>query len=304
MKKTVLLLFLILSAFYSVKGQSTYFAPIGAQWYYSYHESGPPNSSYLHIIARADTIIMGKSCRILSTQHYRWDNQILQLPDRYVYYENDIVYHYNQAYSKFTPLYYFGANSGDTLKFYNPVVVSNPADSIWKAVVDSVTTFVLGPVSFEQYWVHTVSGNFKFWNNNYLDLIGGTYLLEHLPMTLATGAEGDIRCYLDPVRGQVLHFNDEDDCDYRANPNSLYERQALQFAIYPNPAKEELYIKTDQKVMNSYSYRIIDMRGRQLQAGNQIDNGIIPLKSLPPGNYILAISNQLKNGRQLFTIAE
>ncbi len=118
------------------------FAPAGSEWYHAM-PYGVFHSAYV-----TDTTILGVNCRKVTQKAYTanpWLAMGLKVnahPDLFIYSNADTVFVYNHLFSKFTPLYVFNVNAGDTITL--PVLPPEPAtmatvtDSFFSFVVDSV----------------------------------------------------------------------------------------------------------------------------------------------------------------------
>ena len=70
---------------------------------------------------------------------------------------------------------------------------------------------------------------------------------------------------------------------------SVASAEAENFALYPNPAKNELYIKGIHKAAD-YSIHSID--GRLMKKDTYQPNKAIPISELIPGTYIFSINEK------------
>ena len=69
----------------------------------------------------------------------------------------------------------------------------------------------------------------------------------------------------------------------------VYEAEASSLAVWPNPAEDNLFVKSEAAVK---SYAVADMNGRSVVSGvNGEDQEIsISVSALAPGSYILQVS--------------
>src|SRR5688572_22083361 len=94
-------------------GRSQNFAPLGAKWYLSQvNWFGPPPIVDTAYISESilDTVIDGINCRKVHIICLCCDE-----PDTYVYDSNDTVYRYNFDLNRFTVLFNFNLNAGDSM---------------------------------------------------------------------------------------------------------------------------------------------------------------------------------------------
>ncbi len=133
--------FLSLLICYSpAKAQNT-FAPVGAEWHHT------QRFGTFHEYVLDEGMYYGKRCRRIVQKaytdsfHYHIGVRIQDRDTLYVYNNEDTVFVYNQIFSKFTPLYIFNVNAGDTIT--TPVLEANGSftnlgDSTFSIVIDSV----------------------------------------------------------------------------------------------------------------------------------------------------------------------
>jgi len=77
------------------------------------------------------------------------------------------------------------------------------------------------------------------------------------------------------------------------------ENKAIIFSIYPNPAKDLIYIETDLKISYPLNYLIRDMEGRAILHGAIKQKNPIHVQSLSPGMYFLQISDKEGNSNTI-----
>jgi len=98
------------------------FAPMGAEWYYTYTFGCCPENHFNHIISEKDTIIEGSNCRVLR-QYYNNSNTASE--KFIIKQEQGKVYYYYQ--DKFNLLFDFDAEVNDIVEFsfmYSDTVLS------------------------------------------------------------------------------------------------------------------------------------------------------------------------------------
>ena len=110
MKKKILFICFIFCFAWQTNGQ-TEFAPIGAEWYYTYTFGCCPENHFNHIVSEEDTIIEGSNCRILRKYY---DNSTIASEKYIIKQEQGKVYYYYQ--DQFNLLLDFDAEVGDTIK--------------------------------------------------------------------------------------------------------------------------------------------------------------------------------------------
>ena len=85
------------------------FAPQGAEWYFNVSSFMGSPISYYHMEVLGDTIIQGHQCSVISRQFLGGNGD-----EQYVYEGNRKVYWYNQTLGRFTILYDFDAEVGES----------------------------------------------------------------------------------------------------------------------------------------------------------------------------------------------
>ena len=111
MKTKLFLLCLMYYFICQVKAQ-TEFAPMGAEWYYTYTFGCCPENHFNHILSEKDTIVEENSCRVIR-QYY--DNSKIASEIYIIKQEQGKVYYYYQ--DQFNLLFDFDAQVNDTVKF-------------------------------------------------------------------------------------------------------------------------------------------------------------------------------------------
>ena len=263
MKLLVIFIVLITSTMFAW-GQS--FAPVGSKWYYSAQAGGmaPQNSEYYLYESQKDTIVAEHSCKKLTVTYYKYLNaDTVYLSPVFVYQLADTVYYYNKNYLTYFPLYIFNVSQGDTLNFHSPDVPFNPADTIWKAVVDSVTNFIIGANTLKRVWT-TSLGNYSF-HGSYIEKIGCDFLMFHQPANLILEHDGPIRCYID----DSISYNFTNlPCDYRLTTGINEFTLEPKIRLYPNPNDGNMVLE-HQLAENDYGVLVIyDITGKAIRSYN------------------------------------
>lgn len=73
--------------------------------------------------------------------------------------------------------------------------------------------------------------------------------------------------------------------------------QVLPFTVYPNPASEEIFLKD---IEQPCTYRIIDMAGKQVQAGQYQPGAAVNIQALAKGSYSLLVETKEQRGARVF----
>ncbi len=182
------------------------FAPQGAEWYFNLSSFMGSPISYYHMEVLGDTIIQGHICSVITQQFLGGNGQ-----EQYVYEDNGKVYWYNQTLGRFTTLYDFDAEVGES----------------WTCEIDSCTyevtvteiTYYEGLDQNHQFRAQRVSYNGElgyFGGGTIIDGIGEISGLFPYPYAcvgdIYDGPYPDwLRCYL--VDGEMLYHGGDYECD-------------------------------------------------------------------------------------------
>ncbi|NLR82247.1 T9SS type A sorting domain-containing protein [Chitinophaga eiseniae] len=268
----------------------TIFAPMGAEWY---HNQG---YGVFHDQVTGNATIQGQACRRITQKaitadfYYQSGFHVYNQADLYVYDNTDTVFVYNNIFHRFTPLYVFNVQAGDTLRLpvFDPTgpyflndndplgwnYFNRDTDSVTTFIVDSIKTVLYDTSHLKTVFTRNISPSrgiaFSFSQSSksgaYAEKIGsvGTGFL---PQCFSCwqyfddGAQcsGAIRCYSDSTT--IVHLT-TGECDEgikhtTVNSTSL---EAAAFFVYPNPASS--YVLINGK--NVRQVAISDMQGREL----------------------------------------
>ena len=267
------------------------FAPIGARWFYDSSLEGttPIYGAYRSYEVVKDTLINGRTCRLISQKlHSR--NGVVHLTDVYVYQANDTAFYYHAGLQRFSALYIFTAQMGDTLTFDvpNDFPPRNANQNTWQVVVDSIVPMVYAGDTLRQFYTSPVLSNdtsitFYSFHRPYVEKIGGTFLFLHQPYVIFPEWDGPLRCYVDSTFSINLMGIS---CDTITATN-VEEHQLLNtIKYYPNPANEELRLENLGE--KGVFFHLRDLQGKSIQSG-LIDSGThnLNLLDIYPGLYIL-----------------
>jgi hypothetical protein len=308
------LLYTLLSFFVlHVTAQAQVFAPVGAEWYLD------ANKSIFHAKVTENTVVNGQSCRkIVYTPHTLppWDGYGFKLntpTPRYVYNTDDTVFIYNAIFGKFTPLYVFNVQDGDTVTL--PLLLPNDGcawfmgslgDSSFSFVVDSVRTVLYDTSHLQTVYTHSLSipGKQKMSYPAYTRVMGNLEqgilpecdscaysLSEH-----CVGPYG-VRCYKD---GQYAIQLVSDDCSKGIKVSVQEMAEKTETKIYPNPFHEYFNIET----VNSVSVLVYNSTGTAVMQHDRIQGKTnIDASHLPAGLYLVLVKDEqgqvLKAGKLL-----
>ena len=182
------------------------FAPQGAEWYFNLSSFMGSPISYYHMEVLGDTIIQGHTCSVITQQFLGGNGQ-----EQYVYEDNGKVYWYNQTLGRFTTLYDFDAEVGESW--------TCEIDSCAFEVTVTEITYYEGLDQNHQFRAQRVSYNGElgyFGGGTIIDGIGEISGLFPYPYAcvgdIYDGPYPDwLRCYL--VDGEMLYHGGDYECD-------------------------------------------------------------------------------------------
>lgn len=288
MKKIHLLVILLL-AILPIRVSAQDFAPIGAEWHYTkWFASFWPKESYVKIRSIGDTIIQGKSCRILEnnggyscTFHNERD---------YVYTEDSVTYFYVPAIDSFQILYDLRASEGSSWIVVFSVDIIPLMDTVRISVVSVDNVTINGKVlkRFLVYYEYlsgwTSSGGPRY----IIEGIGSQSYLFDFKTTwaLCHGTySGGLRCYEDSVIG-FYSTGIADSCTYTNDGTGLSSISADQMIrTYPNPTSGFLFIETDLR--SPLEIRLLNPLGGVEIEDKMVGTHQLDLSGLPVGLYFL-----------------
>lgn len=209
MKKLVLTLVILLAFVFNGMAQQVSFAPQGAEWYFNVSSFMGSPISYYHMEVLGDTIIQGHTCSVITQQFLGGNGQ-----EQYVYEDNGKVYWYNQTLRRFTTLYDFDAEVGeswicevDSCSF--EIQVQSVEEETWEGHTYRVQhVYAIGEDEYNSFFntgegtiiegIGEISGLFPYSGACTGDIYCGSSI-EYL------------RCYL--VDGEMLYHGGDYECD-------------------------------------------------------------------------------------------
>lgn len=295
------------------------FAPIGAEWYHN-HGYG-----VFHDQVIGNATIQGKQCRRITQKaitadfYYQSGLRVYDQSDLYIYSNTDTVFVYNNIFHRFTALYVFNVQTGDTLRLpvFNPTgqyflndndslapnYFNRNTDSLTTFIVDSVKTVLYDTSHLKTVFVTNISPSneiaFSFSQSSrsgaYTEKIGSTGT-GFIPKCFSCGqyfdeamqSSGAIRCYSDSTTTIHLATGECDEGIKHTAINNISSETIP--CVYPNPASSYIFI--DGK--NIKQVTITDMHGKEAlkQCFNTSEQQYqVNLHEIPNGLYILSIQN-------------
>jgi hypothetical protein len=278
---------------HKVFGQiSPLWAPDESIWHYTYYNR-PLGVQYLTLEARGDTVIGDTTARVIIQKVY--DQNGVQNSDRppvYLYQDNKRIYYWVK--NRFTLLYNFEAEVGDTLTIIAPINEFQE-DSVMYFRVDSTATLsIANQILDRQYLTPIEKGaagyavQFSGWNT---ELFGNEMFLIPVDQIVCDSEcpEG-LRCYGDNnVQEKFVDFPcDTIDLLVSARDNQVY---GSQISIWPNPAFHSIHVvRTGFPVNRKVYLRISDLSGKVVVTNTELSNHIQEQKiNFDPGLYFVTV---------------
>jgi hypothetical protein len=278
MKHLLLLLFCISVIF--TKAQT--WSPSGAEWVYNYYSMVA--TGYQKITYEKDTVVLSNACsKLVGELVFRytpWSGvpsttiNTVPIAPIYTYLQNDTAYTlYNNI---FRPVYYFNANVGDTLSYYNYILPKNQhtiCDTIIKQVVDSSGTVIIN------------NDTLRFYRAHHINISSSFLYLDQVTVVERFGAVNSyfvpyFICYTDGDEYSLCSYSDNQftnpsqvECDKQFT--SINDMEEIEVSIYPNPATESININLANA--NAYtSVQLLDYTGR-IVAEQAINSGLVSI---------------------------
>ncbi|MFN8286223.1 MAG: T9SS type A sorting domain-containing protein [Chitinophagales bacterium] len=271
---------------YYAKAQT--WCPAGTSWTYGIGYAFSPKQDYCIWYYSGDTVINGHMCKQIHSNNPPFIEQSNNL---ITYEDSNKVYWWNAHINKFTVLYDFTKNAGESwtiTKDTCAVLVH----------VDSTSTIIINGNSRK---VQYVSGD---WYGNIVEGIGNRYQPTPDVWYLCYGIYVDmdyytgLRCYQDTIIG-FHDFQIAPSCDYIVS--GIQENAVSTFTISPNPASD--FITVSNLPRDAKAYIIFNGLG-ELTAKGVVskESEQINLQNLPAGNYYLQIIADKGSGYKPFIV--
>ncbi|WP_373835339.1 T9SS type A sorting domain-containing protein [Bacteroides heparinolyticus] len=306
-KSKVLLLFLLLAAAGAAKAQTHEFAPVGAEWYYSYVNIF--TTGYIHIKAVKDTVIDGTECVKLEKQEHGYYMDpwgigpglysVKPRPE-YVTNSEDKVYLYRDQ--TFHLWFDFDAEVGDSWPVPPPDNDNLISDTAGFLIVEARGTEMVN--GKELKYIDVIDregsewgyGNYFYGQSPYTvriyERIGpvGCYMFPETHWEADANEGGPFRCYEDEEIGHVSDF--PYNCDY-INPEyqAVVEQKNDRMEVFPNPVEESVGISMPSNT--PFVVKLYDSMGRMIRVLAGKESFLtINLDGLPSGLYFLTCDTE------------
>lgn len=288
----LLLILFIFSAMIIVHGQSVDFAPVGAKWWVNQIILEPiVADSFVIVEVTHEEMKAGELCRVITNMNG------CGLPNpAHVFTRNDSVFFYSEVTDQFELLYDFTAVAGSSWTVKGLLGITDHEVKV-KDVKEEV---FLG--NFLKIWYIEDSQAWGKWIFEKVGsgwYIGPTYS-EDCPNPQGGFNAHGVRCYED--EDGLIKFTGNTECDFFDDIGSVDgQDQKVLFQLSPNPARDVIKIELSEGAAQSSSYQIqlVSLVGQKLYHGSIspfANSHNIPLISIPPGFYVVIISDG--SGRQ------
>lgn len=270
------------------------FAPIGAKWYYTESFAFSGDISFLKIESIKDTVVQGKSCKILLKTNF------LGCSDRptineIVYSEDSVVYFWDNGFDKFQTLYNFKTKKGD---FWSILMKNTPeqVDTI-KVFVDSITSTEMQNKSYKMLYVSYHAEYFDY-SQTYPSIIvypigDLKYLFNFFPLganSCDSNFSDGLRCYEDAEFG---HYSTgiAESCTYKRKWTNIenIKNGQLKVDFGSNPTHGEIKIRCHDNT--NYMIFLLDNLGRLIKTGSFRNETNLDISTYPNGMYFILIQD-------------
>lgn len=274
----------------------TKFAPLGAEWNYCKpNDSGNPLYSYKKYVADRDTVVDGKTGRLIKSHDF---TEVM------VEENNKVYYHFK---NKFRLIYDFGVTKGDTVAFDFKSYSSNSLliDTIYhiNCVVEQIDTVLVNNKKLRKISTSVIpidNLTHIVWpaRYDYLEKVGYEYDFMFILPIPSVGYMHNLRCYNDVDISYITEWwkGQNRACDFSllTSVPIIAENNAQLDQNIPNPFSKETRIGCfiPEGSGNSVLY-IYNMNGTQLKQYNI--NGLgkqsvtINGSSFEPGMYLYTL---------------
>ncbi len=290
-KMRIILLIICSISFYHNASAQNNWASIGTEWYYSLpDENGNPLYSYEKYTSIKDTVIEGKTCKIVKSPYSM----------EVMYEENNrVFYRFGES---FKLIYDFGANIGDTVSFdfksYSPGSLNVDTTYTVACIVSKIDTLLVENAEIKQYFtsIIPIEGlDHLVWPTefNYRERMGYEFDFMFVLSIPSLGFMHNLRCFNDYDINYTSDWWKSQNklCDFSLL-TALQNKNALEsLTVYPNPVIDELTIRSALiDNMNNFKVLIFDNAGRKiLDETMHNPSQKIDIQSLSSGMYYLSV---------------
>ncbi len=295
-RSKILLLFLLLAVAGAAEAQTHEFAPIGAEWHYTFNLGA--GHGYVHIASVTDTVIDGMGCRKLEKSYHIHDGILNTYSDyvfgyEYVTLQQNAVMLYKRG--AFYTLFDFDAEEGDSWTIpQNDMVYGGEADTVGTVVVVGKGTEEVNGVSLRYIEIMDGEGSqCGFCYHGYgpikvIERVGpvNSYLFPEQTVAVDFHEGGILRCYFDEVIG--LFKTGDVDCDYITAIDENHNETMPH--VYPNPTKGEFAVTLSEQEPSVIE--VFDALGKRIYKSPEVmGKHTINLSLYPNGMFLIRIQN-------------
>jgi len=307
--KTIISFFFALAFFIQAPAQMPVtdtlpWCPEGATWVYK--SFSPSSLQYYKFKYKSDTVLQDRevkvwvvtSIEIVGGINGEWGRMDDIMGREYLYESNDSVYWYDKVNERFNMIYYFSAEEGDhwTVSNSRAQCLSDSlypeSDSIYvyRTDYDTIANRIYRKI-------HT-SSNRRYRLGSYLTGIGPLFrpfpeingrFCDYRMAEYGDFYEGGLKCYSDNLRGNVISENIGAPLvcqDLITSTEEIDAREKPKFGIYPNPADNEIFLKTGNREIRELGiYNILGTLVLQDRSGRKR----LSIARLKSGIYLLVL---------------
>ena len=287
-------IFLFLSlVFVSTISMAQVWAPAGATWHYDYVNFWV--TGYVEIQYSADTIITGKTCKILTKKLHSYDfiqhtYSTSLIGYEYTYEENNIVYYYR--YGQFFKLYDFNAMPGGSwvIAGWNS---PQPCDSMAVVDVDSTGLTTINSDSLKVLKISPEqNATWAFSSDSILERIGSLgYMFPEPTCVVDLFEGGSLRCYYDNSFG-LYERGAAPNCEYITGTDNIIPEKEIA-KVYPLPATTSMTIELSKQPKGNVHIELLDLTGNRIRTIETDNTKVeIYLGDLRAGIYFILVRDQ------------
>lgn len=296
--KTILLTAILI---YAGLTNAQTWCPTGAEWTYNYYSITA--FGYEKLVYEKDTVVLSQPCKkiignLVVPHHITWGvppTGIDTIPVNpiFTFSQGDTVFTF--YHNSFRPVYFFNAQVGDTLPYYNFMLPYNNftgCDTVLKQVVDSTGTLVIN------------SDTLRFYVARHIDFSDGFLYPGTVTIVERLGALNNFfvpyfTCYTDGEEYALRCYRDDNFATYQTEPitacdyvyTGLQDFEKSSISISPNPTQNILTISSSLNVsIESINiYNIVGQLQKQTRKVGSQTISTIDVSDFQDGTYFLQL---------------
>ena len=273
--KTKLLILFFISSYLLSNAQE--FATVGAKWHYSFTPwSYPLRNEAILVESIKDTVVNNINCRKMSG-----------VGSNFIYSSGNKVFIFNNFINDFVKIYDFDLQAGDTLKFK----YANDS-SISAYIIDSVEFMSINSKIKKIQYISPQMPNMNgdnmwvFYGYNIEGIGNNNYLFPQFALADPL-INGGLRCYEDSIIG-YYNTGIVSVCDSTILLG-INENEFLPFKLYPNPAKDYIFIESNS---GNALAEIFSIDGKLQKKYSIFYETSININDLAKGLYIIKLQTE------------